>query len=263
MVGLGGSMILTYSYINVLIFYIFCINAYGFEISERFTVKNEYLKNFSSSLSSENIETKHFLVKEGTIEFWIKFGSLARKTNIPVFFWGEKAWKNSILMQLDSNNVFSARISSDNWHGQIQFSQRIALDKWNNIAFQWETIQGAISIEKTKLFINGKPVQNKKIFYDSKFLLGGKLSGSVPYYILIGAVRDKNGKIDKKTFPDMQISQIRISGIPRYGKTFAPEKILNNDKDTLLIVSSQKGKIEGIFRKNRNYKNIEIEKGEY
>jgi Concanavalin A-like lectin/glucanases superfamily len=264
-VGLIKEFSVNHFYKSMFIFLVFCfnINSFGLDDCKSFKLDKKYLRIFPCSLSDDGVETKFFSVQKGTIEFWIKFNQPEKKGIIPVFFWGERGWKNSVLMQLGNKNIFYARVSSHNWLGQIQFSQKIALNHWYHIALQWDTPKDKISIEKTKLFINGKLVQRKSIFHNSKSpdpeFLGGKLSDSAPYYILIGAIKNNSGKLDKKLLPNIQIAQFRISGTPRYDEKFTPQRPLKNDKNTFLFISTEKEKPKAMFKET----SIETEERKY
>jgi Concanavalin A-like lectin/glucanases superfamily len=244
---------------------LFCLNAatFGADKFDSFKLTNKYLKIFPVVFSADDEEIKCFNASDGTIELWVKFNPAKKSTTTPIFFWGERAWKNSILLQMDSRGILYGRVSSHNWQGQVQIPDKFKLDRWYHLAFQWGTTNNLIDVEKVKLFINGKLVHKKETFHNEKSTdkryLGGKLLDSAVYYILLGAVKGSRGKLDKKALPDLQISQMRTSKTARYNKNFTPEKVLINDKDTLLLLSTMQGKPEVTFKDQT----IEIEEGKF
>lgn len=274
------SLIMNRKFKLFLMTLLLCSSGFGFALDvnarEGFTLKDEYLK-ISSVVFHEGKLIELFDTEEGTIEFWIK-ADWRDIPSAPIFAWGERAWRNSIMIFIDAQwKDLHSRISAYNWKGQAGFTERQSEmqlwenDSWQHIALEWgvdDETGEVIDMANCALFVNGRAVTGGDLHLHNRdkwgltgTKLGGKLSASVPHFFLIGAVRANDGGIEDKLRPDFTISQFKISNQRKYKRNFTPRKKLQADANTLLFISTKDGKpLAEFYIDGKKTGNVRMEK---
>jgi hypothetical protein len=214
---------------------------------DAFALKGSYLKIFSQAVK-DGAAVKLLNGDSGTVEFWAKANWSAvdyhQDKIIPLFFWGEGGWINSIVIQF--SGIMTGQIAAHNWQGQmisILPAPGWVDGSWHHVAIQWQAVGDKLVIEKSGLFVDGKrcpsEVGNEKQItgFDGK-TLGGKLDSAAPVYFRFGAVpKDNKGTLSPYSTDDISFSQVRVSSVCRYDKDFTPAAATVIDKDALLTVN--------------------------